>query len=262
MKTSTSSDKHPFPTRIIVIVLWLLLWQAAYLAVGEDLLLASPAATLVRVAQLAVSGSFWGIIVQSLGRILTGFLLGLVCGTAVAFATAHSRWAHAFVSLPMNIIKATPVASFVILALVWISGKNLSVFIAFLMVLPLVWSNVHQGIKSTDPKLLEMAKVFRLPHASVLRSITVPAALPYFLSAARVGLGFSWKAGIAGEVIAIPTAAIGTQLYNAKVYLETVDLFAWTAVIILLSVLLERMMLVGFDALTKRLNRMKREVRE
>ena len=251
MKTSTSSDKHPFPTRIIVIVLWLLLWQAAYLAVGEDLLLASPAATLVRVAQLAVSGSF-----------LTGFLLGLVCGTAVAFATAHSRWAHAFVSLPMNIIKATPVASFVILALVWISGKNLSVFIAFLMVLPLVWSNVHQGIKSTDPKLLEMAKVFRLPHASVLRSITVPAALPYFLSAARVGLGFSWKAGIAGEVIAIPTAAIGTQLYNAKVYLETVDLFAWTAVIILLSVLLERMMLVGFDALTKRLNRMKREVRE
>jgi len=258
MKTSTISDNRWF-VKIGVIVLWLLLWQCIYFAVGEDLLLASPLAVFLKIIQLGTLPSFWGTVCGSLGRIASGFLLGLFLGTAIAFATAQSRLLYAFFNLPMSIIKATPVASFVILALVWISGTNLSVFIAFLMVLPLVWSNVHEGICSTDSKLLEMAAVFHLPRRSVLKNITVPAVLPYFLSAAKVGLGFSWKAGIAGEVIAIPTSAIGTQLYNAKIYLETTDLFAWTAVIIILSILLERLMIIGINAVVGRLNRLVQE---
>lgn len=140
----------------------------------------------------------------------------------------------------MNIIRATPVASFAILALLFLSGPGFSIFIAFLMVLPLVWSNVHEGLTHLDPQLLEMARVFRLPRSAILKQIIFPSTLPYLLSAVRVGLGFCWKAGVAGEVIAIPANAIGTQLYNAKIYLETGDLFAWTAVIILLSMALEQ----------------------
>ncbi|MEM1483967.1 ABC transporter permease subunit [Oscillospiraceae bacterium PP1C4] len=258
MKASTTSPNRYF-VKIGVIALWLLLWQATYLAVGEDLLLASPFAVFFRILQLIILPSFWSIIGGSLGRIVTGFLLGLLLGTVLAFVTACSRLLYAFFALPMSIVKATPVASFVILALVWISGANLSVFIAFLMVLPLVWSNVHEGICSTDPKLLEMAAVFHLPRVSVLKNITIPAMLPYFLSAVRVGLGFSWKAGVAGEVIAIPAAAIGTQLYNAKIYLETTDLFAWTAVIIILSILLERLMITGINVIVRWMNSLVQE---
>lgn len=262
MKTSTTSHNKKW-IQILVIALWLLLWQGAYYAVGEDLLLVSPFSALRRVIELAVSGAFWHIVFGSVARILLGFFLGLLLGTVIAAATARSQALYAFFSLPMSIIKATPVASFVILALVWIRGANLSVFIAFLMVLPLIWSNVHEGIMQIDEKLLEMAAVYRLPRSAILKNITVPSVLPYFLSAAKVGLGFSWKAGIAGEVIAIPAAAIGTQLYNAKVYLETTDLFAWTAVIILLSVLLEKLMIHGINALAKRLNRLaEQEVRK
>ena len=60
-------------------------------------------------------------------------------------------------------------------------------------------------------------------------------------AAVTTGVGFAWKSGIAGEVIAIPKDAIGTQLYDAKVYLETTDLFAWTVVIVVLSVLIEKL---------------------
>ncbi|WP_312642847.1 ABC transporter permease subunit [Hydrogenoanaerobacterium sp.] len=255
MKASTTPHHRIFSS-IVVITLWLLLWQGAYLVVGEDLLLVSPVATLQRIFQLMGSGGFWQIVFGSVGRILLGFAMGLLLGTVIAAVTARSRALYAFFSLPMSMIKATPVASFVILALVWIRGTNLSAFIAFLMVLPLIWSNVHEGITQTDPKLLEMAAVYRLPRRAVLKNITVPAVLPYFLSAAKVGLGFSWKAGIAGEVIAIPANAIGTQLYNAKIYLETPDLFAWTAVIILLSVFLERLMVSGINALARQVNRL------
>ena len=63
--------------------------------------------------------------------------------------------------------------------------------------------------------------------------------LPYFASACRTALGLAWKAGVAAEVLCLPEAAIGTQVYQAKIYLETPDLFAWTLVVLALSFALE-----------------------
>ena len=112
------------------------------------------------------------------------------------------------------------------------------------MVLPVIWQGVHTGLQSADPDLLEMAQVYRFSRGKKLRYLYLPAALPHLLSAMRVGLGFSWKSGIAGEVIAIPSQAIGTQLYHAKIYLDMPGLFAWTIVIILLSAAIERTVLL------------------
>lgn len=220
---------------------WLIVWQLAYYGVGRDLLLASPIAVLKRLGELVVTEKFWRIIGTSFYRIMTGYVLGLLAGTLLGIITARYQVVYQLVQLPMSIIKATPVASFVILALVWISGKNLSVFIAFLMVVPMVWSSVDQGLKSADPQLLEAAKTYRLTRLQKVRAVYMPAVMPFFLSVSRVAMGFAWKSGIAGEVIAIPKDAIGTQLYDAKVYLETTDLFAWTVVIVVLSVLIEKL---------------------
>ena len=121
-------------------------------------------------------------------------------------------------------------------------------FISFLMVLPLVWQNVGQGIGAADPSLLEMAAVYRLSRRAVVRAVYLPAVLPHLLPALRVGLGFAWKAGIAGEVIAITSGSMGYALYTAKTQLEMPDLFAWTGYIILLSIALER----GLLALLRR----------
>lgn len=223
-----------------VLLFWLAVWQLAYRIVGRDLLLASPFAVFRRVFELAATTDFWRIIGTSFCRIMAGFLLGVLLGTLLGIITAGCKTAYQVLKLPMSIIKATPVASFVILALIWISGKNLSTFISFLMVLPMVHQNVHQGLKSADPLLLEAARSYRLGRLKTAHAVYLPAVLPYFLSVCRVAMGFAWKAGIAGEVIAIPRDTIGTQLYNAKIYLETTDLFAWTVVIVVLSVVIER----------------------
>lgn len=241
-------------TGAAVLFCWLAVWQGAYLAVGQELLLTSPGAVLLRTAALAATGGFWRTVAASLARILTGYLAAVACGTLLAFLTARWRFLYAFFALPMNVIKATPVASFVILALVWISGRRLSAFVAFLMVLPLVWRNVHEGIAGADKKLLEMARVYRLSRRRTFRAAVLPSVLPHFLSAVRVGAGFAWKAGVAGEVIAIPQSAIGTELYHAKIYLETTDLFSWTLVVILLSVALERAAVKGAELLSRRLS--------
>lgn len=223
------------------LLFWLAVWQLSYSFVGKDLLLASPKAVFYRMIELSGTENFWHIIAVTFRRIMAGFLLGVFVGTALGILTFRRKMLYQLVRFPLSIIKATPVASFVILALIWISGKNLSTFISFLMVLPVVHENVWQGLFHADPLLLEAAKTYRLSRLQTVRAVYLSAVLPYFLSACRVSMGFAWKSGIAGEVIAIPKDTIGTQLYNAKIYLETTDLFAWTAIIVILSVLIEKL---------------------
>lgn len=216
-------------------------WQLLASLVGTDLLLPGPLDTVLRLGELAVTADFWAVIASSMARILLGWLIGVLVGAALAALTAMSRAASAFFSPAMSVIKATPVASFVMLAFVWIRGANLPTFCTVLMVLPLAWANIHEGLLSADRDLIEMARAFRLDRMTIFRTIRLPALLPHLFGAIRVSLGFAWKAGVAAEVISHVGRSIGGELYNAKLYLETLDTFAWTAVIILLSVLLEKL---------------------
>ena len=145
------------------------------------------------------------------------------------------------------VIKAVPVASFIILALVWLNSRSLSLFISALMVFPPVYLNVLEGIRRTDGQLLEMARVFRVPFSRRLRYIYLPQIMPYFRTAVSLGLGLCWKAGAAAEVIGLPAGSVGERLYTAKVYFQTPDLFAWTVTIVAVSVLFERLFLILTD---------------
>ncbi len=244
MTTSTTRDKNTRLSpalRLGAVAVWLLLWQLASMAVGLPLLLPSPLAVLLRLGQLCTGADFWLTVASSLLRILLGFLLGVLFGTALAGLCWRFRLIDALARPLLGVLKSTPVASFIILALVWVKTTWLATVISFIMVLPLIYANVREGIDSADRQLLEMAQVFRLSRRKTFRYCYLPAILPFFLSAVSSALGFAWKSGIAAEVLGRPARAIGSQIYDSKIYLETPDLFAWTLVVILLSVLLERL---------------------
>ena len=244
MTTSTTRDKNTRLSpalRLGAVAVWLLLWQLASMAVGLPLLLPSPLAVLLRLGQLCTGADFWLTVASSLLRILLGFLLGVLFGTALAGLCWRFRLADALARPLLGVLKSTPVASFIILALVWVKTTWLATVISFIMVLPLIYANVREGIDSADRQLLEMAQVFRLSRRKTFRYCYLPAILPFFLSAVSSALGFAWKSGIAAEVLGRPARAIGSQIYDSKIYLETPDLFAWTLVVILLSVLLEHL---------------------
>lgn len=227
--------------KILVICFWLLFWQILSIIVDEELFLASPLEVFKTLGTLSATSTFWKAILNSSVHILLGLLLALLSGVAMAILSYRSRIFFELVSPLMKVMKATPIASFIILALIWISSKNLSVWISFLMVLPLIYTNVLQGINSTEEKLLQMAKVFRLGRLKKITAIYIPSVMPYFTSACTVAIGFCWKSGIAAEVIGIPKGSIGRNLYEAKIYWMTKELFAWTIVIIIISILFEKL---------------------
>lgn len=237
-----------------VLLIWIGIWQLCYLLVGQDVLISSPAQVAVTLVRLSGETLFWVSAGNSLLRVLAGFLLGVVLGILLAVLTSISSLARACFSPAIAAIKATPVVSFIILALVWLHRDLVSVFISFLMVLPVVWTNLSQGIARTDRQLLEMANLFRFGRGKLLRSIYIPSVMPYFLASFTAGMGMAWKAGIAAEVIGIPANSIGRHLYDAKIYLETPDLFAWTLVVILLSILVENTLVSLIRRIGKKYN--------
>lgn len=227
---------------ILIALIWLAIWEGIYLVVGLEVLLPSPIATLGALVGLCTEPLFWKSVLFSMARIISGFLLGLAGGIILAVITSRWSLAREFFSPLMSVIKSTPVASFIVLALVWISKGAVPIFTGFLIVFPLVWANISQGIADTDKGLLEMAKIYKMKRFSKIKYIYLSSVWPYFTAAATTSLGLAWKAGIAAEVIATPMYSIGKGIYNSKIYLDTTELFGWTVVIVVLSIILEKAM--------------------
>lgn len=207
---------------------------------GEAILLVGPFDVVKRLFELLPEKEFIRSILFSLGRISAGFLVATICALATAPFSSRFFFFRNLLAPLVAAVKATPVASITILLLIWISSRNLSIAISFLMVFPIMYTSIEKGIAETDEKLLEMVDVYHVPLFRKIRYVYFAEVLPYFESGVKSALSLAWKSGIAAEVIAIPSGSIGEKLFEAKVYLATADLFAWTVVVVLLSFAFER----------------------
>ena len=231
-----------FAGRAGVLCFYLLLWALAARAVDVPLLLPSPAAVLGRLLVLLPSPAFWLTLGGTLLRTLAAYALGVALAVLLAALCCRFRAADLLLSPLLSAVRATPVTSFIVLALVWLSSSRVPVLTGLLMTLPVVYSAVVQAVRAVDPRLLEMARVYGFGAAGTLRHVIVPSALPAFIESCLAAIGLCWKAVVAAEVIGVPKLSVGSRLYEAKIYLETDSLLAWTLTIVLLSVLLEALL--------------------
>lgn len=234
---------------LLVAAFWLSVWALLARLIGKPLLLPPPIAVLRRLGELVCLPDFRMTAAVTLLRILCGAAAGTVLGIASAALTCRFRLVRALLSPLLGVVKAMPVASFIILLLVWIGRDMLPAVTAALMVLPVMWANVSAGIGAVDPQLKELARVYRFPPMQTLRRVVLPAVRPHFLSACRSALGLAWKSGVAAEVLTVPRRSIGRMLYESKLNLDTTDLFAWTAVVVLCSVVIEKLLVAGLARL-------------
>ncbi len=226
--------------RIIAIAFWILLWQILAIIIHNKILLAGPLETLMTLIRLAGEAVFWQSIMATTGRILLGFLIGSIIGIGFGYLSYINEIVREFMAPLILSLKSVPVASFVILLLIWFGSRNISVIIVAMVVFPILYTNTLEGLVSTDNKMLEMARVFRMPKEREILYIFLPQLLPFWQGAFKLAIGMSFKSGIAAEVIGQPLGTIGNGLYQAKIYLETGELFAWTIVTVLVAFLCEK----------------------
>lgn len=241
--------------RFVAWMLALCLWQGASMLPYGSILLASPWDVCVRLFELCRDWGFWESVWRTFWHIGAGFIFGGVAGAVCAAVSARYKFVQTLLQPYVFTIKSVPVASFIVIALVLISSRSLSVFISFLMVFPVMYGNLLQGIMSRSLELSEMASVFKISPIKRFFYIVLPHLKPYLISGCSTALGLAWKAGVAAEVIGISGGTIGEALYMAKVHFDTAELFAWTAVIVVLSIGFEKLFLAALKMFYGRLER-------
>lgn len=240
MKTSTmQAKKNNTVSYLAVAVVWLALWEVLSLAVNEEILFVSPLKVASTLVTMMGTSTYWETILHSVLRVFCGFVMGYILALSLAVFSFKIEFFRFFITPAVSVIKATPVASFIILALMW-SGKDfVPVLICILMVIPIVWSNILEGLKNVDYALLEMGEVYRMSPLKKIRHIYIPSLRPYNAAAVGSGLGLCWKAGVAAEVICRTVPSIGNNIWETKFYILTDEMFAWTVTVVLLSVLFD-----------------------
>lgn len=234
---------NTFLKKVGAVLIALTFWQLAAMFIHQKILLVSPVEVFVRLLTIWQEPGFFGAIWFTLYHIAGGFLLGLLLGVVCAFAAYRFSLVETLLWPWIVTVKSVPVASFVVICLIWLSPTNLSIFISFLITWPMIYQNILTGLKQMDPLMLEMAALFRFSPLRRLRYIIIPELKSYLFSAVSVAIGMAWKAGVAAEIIGIPNGSIGKALHNAKIWLDTDDLLAWTVIIVVVSVLSEKAVL-------------------
>lgn len=234
-----------------VILFWILVWGIVSLIINKEIYLPSPIKTLEAFTQLIVKLEFWNSIFMSVFRVMFGFIISCILGIVIGIICGLNRLFYELFNPLIISIKSTPVISFIIIALIWFKSGNVPIFICFLMCFPVIWTNVVEGIRNVDSNLLEMAHVYNVRKHMIIKKIYIPSVIPYISAAITMALGLGWKVTVAAEVLSSPKYSIGKHIYDAKVYLESPALFAWTGVIIILSFGFEFL----FKHILKRLSR-------
>ena len=215
------------------------LWYLAALALGAEILLPTPMSALSALLRLVMEKQFWESVAYTILRGLAGFILSFVAGLGLGVVSGKNSAFRMFTNPFLVVTRSTPVMSFILLAMIWFKSDYVPVFVSFLMAFPIVMANVTEGVSQVDEQLLQMAAFFRVSKRDVFFGIELPSIFPFLMAGAEASLGLSWKVVIAAEVLSQPVHAIGTKLQNAKVYLETSEVFAWTVVAVFLSAFTE-----------------------
>ena len=224
---------------VLSVVLWVGVWCVASLLIGNRFFLPSPIHTLEALIELLGTLEFYKVVALTLVRVLLGLVIGILFGVALGILCHRFSIVFKVFSLPISIIKATPVASFIILLWVLLSGDSLAILVSILMVLPIVFQNTIDGFSSVSKDLIEVANLYKFSFVEKLKVLYLPVIQRFIYPAIITSVGLAWKAEIATEIIAYTKNSIGQNINDAKTALLTPTVFAWTLVIVIMSILLE-----------------------
>lgn len=225
--------------KILILLFWIFIWELCSLFINNDILLPKPMGVFKTLFVLMGKSYFWITVFKSILRVIIGISLSILIGIFLGIISGMNKFIEELLEPLIVTIKATPVMSVIIVALVWFKSSNVSIFTSILMCFPMIYTNVLLGIKSVDVKLIEMAEIYKVKKIYILKQIYLPSIKPYVVSGILMCLGIGWKVSVASEVLSTPRYSIGLNLLNAKATLETEELFAWTLVVVLLSLFFE-----------------------
>lgn len=225
--------------KTLIIIFWLFIWELSSLFINNEILLPTPKKVFETLITLGIKKYFWLSVFKSIIRVIIGIFISIALGISLGIIAGINIFIEELLEPLVVTIKATPVMSIIIIALVWFKSSNVAIFTSILMCFPIIYTNVLAGIRSVDKNLIEMANLYKVKNKYILTNIYIQSIKPYIVSGILMCLGIGWKVSVASEVLSTPKYSIGLNLLNAKATLATEELFSWTIVVVLLSLIFE-----------------------
>lgn len=225
----------------LIVLIWLIIWQVLALVVNNSVLLAGPADTVKALISLGSTSAFYISVGITIGKVLIGYVIGLILGTLLAVMSYRWNGVKEFLSPFVTVIKSIPIVSFIIIALIWVGSTNAAVIVSAIITFPIFYKNILEGLFATDRKMTDLAKVFQMKPSRKVKYIYLPSLAPHIKSAVSLAVGMAFRGGITAEVVGQPLRSIGNGLYRAKVNLATSEMLAWTLVAVLAAFVIERL---------------------
>ncbi len=241
MKTSITRSK-----KIIAAVIWIIIWQLASMIINQPLFLPSPLQTVAALFNVAKTLEFYKSVGATLLRVLFSLTISSFIGISLGIISVKYSLLNTFLQPFVSTIKSVPVMSFIILALLYLHSNMVPVLVSVLLCFPIMYTNTQKGMQTIDKNLIEMAELHKVSKRKILTHIKIPSILHYILSALMICIGFTWKSVVTAEVLSAPLHSIGYNLYQAKIYIDTQYVFAWTLAIVILSIAIEKTALTLF----------------
>ncbi len=217
----------------------ILLWHILAYFIGSEIILPTPLKTIEEFFKIIQAEDFIVVIASSVSRILFGFLISFSLACLLAFLSSMFKVFEYLIKPYLLTIKSVPTMAIILLAIIWLKSNAAPMLVSSLVCFPIVFSNVFEGFKTVDNKLIEMANVFNVGFIDKLTKIYLPHLKNYIVAGATTAISLSVKVTIAAEVLSQPLQSIGGKLQIERVNLNTAGVFAWALIAILLAGIFE-----------------------
>lgn len=228
-------------------------WAVAAKAMNNEVILPSPVSALRSLVDIMKGKNFTRLLIATLSRSCISFLISVMSAIVLGTLAGLSRRMRQMLLPAVSVLKSVPTMAVIILALIWLDSDRAPILIGVILVFPVLYESVVEGMLNVDQKLIQMARLYSVSIKNVISDIYIPTVFSYLASVMGAALGLTLKAVIAGEVLGQPRYSIGGSLQMEKMYLNTAGVFAWIIIVVGLSSILESMVKLFF----KRINRWK-----
>lgn len=241
--TKNKKDRELLYTVISVIAL-IALWKILSALVGKEILVPSPEATLREIIRITTSERFLLAAFNTTKRAVIGFVLALISGVILGLLAGTSKPVYYLLRPLVTMIRALPTMAIILLALIWLQSEKSPILVGFVVIFPVLYENVVQGIRNVDRRLIEMMDIYEVDRFTRLKDLYFPSISSYLKSGMSAAMGLNLKIIIAAEVLSQPRVSMGTSFQIERVNLNTPGVFAWSIITVVLAAILDRSILL------------------
>ena len=224
---------------ILGIIIFILLWFFISLKINSEIVFPNILTIIKKLIEIILEKSFYKDLFLSLIRVFITFILSFLLAIIFGILSGIFLYIRYMLMPIINFIRTIPTIPLILVAIIWFDNNTVPIFVSMLVIFPIMYDAVVNGIINVDKNLIDMSLSYNVSLKTQIISLYIPSIKPYILTAISQSMGITWKSILAAEILALPSLGIGSKLYESHLYLDTVSLFAYCLIAVIFNGIFE-----------------------